>query len=201
MRSQSPSFRLDTLGQGRFLNHNGTTYPGGESAIQAPGQLGQELYFNDKQVLALTDPAGTITQLRNGRYQEVLSKAASTAAPAAGLAAYWDGSVDDFGNYIVTPDENNGIVVGFYISAVAKGKYGFIQKSGATWIKGASSITKSPPVVGDLVSITSVGLADVLADATAITFGNLQDVVGKALGVVTANTLGLVLVPDGNIQY
>lgn len=184
-----------------YLNTAGDTYPGGANAQQAPGQKGQEIWLNDADAFALTNPNGTTikttstaTGLRNGWYRRVLSKAASTLAPAEGVAAYWDGNVDDLGNYIVTPDNNGGIILGYYLAAVTKGNYCWIQTSGVVWRKFTGTLTKVA-ASGDMVSnIAATGLADVLADATAVTQLSMQNFEGRALDTPTNGGLKRILV-------
>lgn len=184
-----------------YLNTAGDAYPGGANAQQAPGQVGQEIWLNDAQAFQLTNPNGTTikttsaaTALRNGWYRRVQSKAGSTAAPAEGVAAYWDGSVDNLGNYIVTPDNNGGIVIGYYLAAVTKGNYCWIQTSGVVWRKFTNPLTKVA-VGGEMVSnIAATGLADVLADATAVTQASMQNFEGRALDVPTNGGLKRILV-------
>ena len=193
-------FRGTRLESG-YLNDAGSVYAGGANAQQAPGILGQEIWLSDNDAFALTNPNGTTikttsraTALRNGFYRRVLSKAASTLAPAEGVAAYWDGSVDDLGNYIVTPDNNNGILLGYYLAAVTKGYYCWIQTSGVVWRKFKTPLTKVA-AAGDMVSaVFATGLADVLADATAVTQATMQNFEGKALDVPTDGGLKRILV-------
>lgn len=187
--------------EGGYLNTAGDVYAGGANAQQAPGMKGQEIWLNDADAFALTNPNGTTikttstaTGLRNGWYRRVLSKAGSTIAPAEGVAAYWDGSVDDLGNYIVTPDNNGGIVLGYYLAAVTKGYYCWIQTAGVIWRKFTGTLTKVA-VSGDVVvNIAATGLADVLADATAVTHGNFQNIEGRALDTPTNGGLKRILV-------
>lgn len=179
-----------------YLNNAGETYPGGNSSQLGGGDLGNEIFLTDAEAQALTDTSRTITRLRQGFYQRVLSKAGSTASPAAGIAAYWDGTVDNLGNYIVTPDNNNGIFVGFYLDSVAKGTYCWIQTGGVVNVKCASSITKGTPAIGDVPVLTSGGLVDVLADATTITWLSFQNWLGgKMLQAAAANAIKLALIP------
>lgn len=188
---------IGSMRGGRFeqqLNDIGTPYPGGLVAQFAPGQKGLEVYLTDVEAQALTDNTKTITRLRNGWYQLVQSKAASTIQPAAGLAAFWDGSIDDLGNYIVTPDNNNGIVVGYYLGTVTKGYYCWIQTHGVVH-RLFGTLTKGAAAIGDIVhTIPATGKADVLADATAVTMANLQNVEGKALEAPASDTIKKVLI-------
>lgn len=184
-----------------YLNTAGDVHPGGANAQQAPGIIGQEIWLSDNDAFALTNPNGTTikttsraTALRNGFYRRVLSKAASTIAPAEGVAAYWDGNVDDLGNYIVTPDNNGGIILGYYLAAVTKGYYCWIQTSGVVWRKFTGTLTKVA-ASGDMVSnIAATGLADVLADATAVTQLSMQNFEGRALDTPTNGGLKRILV-------
>lgn len=184
-----------------YLNNAGDVYAGGANAQQAPGQLGQEIWLSDTDAFALTNPSGTTikttsvsTALRNGYYRRVLSKAASTLAPAEGVAAYWDGTVNNIGAYIVTPDNNGGIILGYYLAAVTKGYYCWIQTSGIVWRKFTGTLTKVA-ASGDMVSnIAATGLADVLADATAVTQLSMQNFEGRALDTPTNGGLKRILV-------
>jgi len=190
-------FRLES----GYLNTAGDLYPGGANAQQAPGQLGQEIWINDDTAFQLTNPNGTTikttsaaTALRNGFYRRVQTKAGSTLAPAEGVAAYWDGSMDNFGNYIVTPDNNNGIIVGYYLAAVTKGYYCWIQTSGVVWRKFKTPLTKVA-VAGDMVSaVFATGLADVLGDGSGVTQATMQNFEGRALDVPTDGGLKRILV-------
>jgi len=190
MNQSMRGFRLET-----YLNSTGEQFPGGNVAVFNGGFLGQEFFLSDAEAAANTNPSGTITQLRNGYYQRVLSKAGSTAAPAAGVAAYWDGSLDNFGNYVVTPDNNNGIRVGHYLAAVTKGYYCFIQTSGVVHVL-FGTLTKAGAAIGDVVSnIAASGKGDVLADATTITHASMQNVMGRALEAPANDTIKKVWIP------
>lgn len=191
MINSNRAFRLD----GGYLNSTGEVYAGGNTSQFAPGQAGLELFFDDREAQALTAPGVTITQLRNGWYQRVLSKAASTIQPIAGLAAFWDGSLDDLGNYIVTPDNNGGIVVGYYLATVTKGYYCWIQTSGIVH-RLFGTLTKGTAAVGDVVStIVATGKADVLADATAVTHANIQNIEGKSVETPASDAVKKVWIP------
>jgi hypothetical protein len=181
-----------------YLNGTGEVYPGGNVQLFAPGQLGADIFFSDKELLNLgiVDTSATLTQLRNGWYKRVLSKAASTIQPVAGLAAFWDGSIDDLGNYIVTPDNNSGIVVGYYLGTVTKGYYCWIQTGGIVHRQFGVVTKGGTAAAGDIVStVVATGKADVLADATAVTHANLQNVEGKALEAPTDNAIKKVWIP------
>lgn len=188
---------LSSLRGNRFdtkFNGAGDLYPGGTTEQFDKGLLGQEIFISDAEALLLTDTSLTITRLRNGWYQRAQSKAASTIQPAAGLAAFWDGSVDDLGNYIVTPDNNNGIVIGYYLGTVTKGNYCWIQTAGVVH-RLFGTLTKGTAAAGDMVStIVATGKADVLADATAVTMANLQNIEGKALEAPASDSIKKVLI-------
>ncbi len=188
---------FDSIRGGRFdgyLNGPGELYAGGNVAQFDPGLIGMEKFLNDTEALALTDTSKTITQLRNGWYRRVQSKAASTIQPIAGLAAFWDGSFDNLGNHIVTPDNNNGIVIGYYLGTVTKGNYCWIQTAGVVH-RLFGTLTKGAAAAGDVVhTIPATGKADVLADATAVTMANLQNVEGKALEAPASDTVKRVLI-------
>lgn len=181
-----------------YLNSTGEVYPGGNVSQFDRGLLGMEMFLNDAEAAVLTDPNGTTIKstapLRNGWYRRVLSKSGSTIAPAEGIAAYWDGNVDDLGNYIVTPDNNGGIILGYYLAAVTKGYYCWIQTGGVVWRRFTGTLTKVA-ASGDMVSnIAATGLADVLADATAVTQASMQNFEGKALDTPTNGGLKRILV-------
>lgn len=106
---------------------------------------------------------------------------------AIGQIAYW---LDKNGYEVTNVDTANLPVAGVYISIISDEQYGFIAKIGRPYTKFKSSTTKVTPDIGDIALGISgnTGLADVLADATAQTYGTDADnrKVGKLASVVTA---------------
>lgn len=138
------------------------------------GDLGKVVSFKNGAV-----PASAGVTLYGGQYQYVQTKAASSAAPAAGAIAFWY----DEATYVVTPDYSAGSskVAGVYLGAPTKGNYCFIQRSGLAHVLFRAAITKATPAIGDLVIVLAGSdTADVLADATNLTSVELRSVLGIA---------------------
>lgn len=178
-----------------FLNTQDDPVPGlsaqGTTATsqQFLGQLGAMMQLNHEAALALSKTS--IGTLYAGRYQYVKFKAGTTAAPAKGLAAFWD----DLDDYVVTPDApaTNVGFAGVILSANTKGNYGWIQVDGLATCKFKSTVTKSGAAAGDLVVMTTTANTfDVLADATALTSINAKLAVGVAWEAPTDAGLKLV---------
>ena len=165
------------------LSAQGTT----ATSQQFLGMLGQQIQLTSAAALQLSYT--TTGTLYGGTYQYVRFKAGTTAAPAVGVAVYWD----DTDNYVVTPDvpTGQGGFAGVCIMANTKGNYGWIQTDGICTVLGkASSTTKTTPAVGDLLTLTaSANTFDVLADATALTSPTAKLAVGVCIEALTAGGL------------
>jgi len=168
-------------------------YPGGgnEAPGLAPGQLGKSIEV----------APGYLDVDFWGRVQYVKLDAAITVVPVRGTLAYWS----DKPNFGVTCDNPTvGVALaGIILGTTTDGRYVWIQKEGRAVVKFLSSTTKTTPAAGDAVvhSGTS-GLADVLADATAVVFGTdaaqLNRLIGHLAGSVASQlgSVDLIPIPD-----
>lgn len=176
------------------LNDISDTQPGGANTDPyapttglAPGQLGQIAEFNNNDI-PFDSAVGT---LYGGKYQYVRCKVSSvTTKPFVGAVVYWS----DRANYVVSCDVASDAVVtevaGIAINVPTNnGDYIFIQISGQATVKFKSSTSKGSPAIGNDV-VTGLdadnGLADVLDDATAATFGTAATQVQRLIGVLTS---------------
>lgn len=180
---------------GRYLNNihdavAGGSAASGTSAARFGGQLGQKFEISEEDANKLSDP--DIGTLHAGEYQYVLTDADAVQTPARGLIAYWD----DEDAYQVTPDlAGGGCIAGLYLSAQVAGEYHFIQRGGVGSILFAASITKVSPAACDLViSINegSVGVGEVLADATALTSVEVKSIIGVAAAAPVGGEISTV---------
>lgn len=180
---------------GRYLNNIHDAVAGGSAAsgtgaAQILGQLGQKMELSEEDTARLSDPA--IGTLHAGEFQYVLTDDDAVQTPARGLVAYWN----DEATYEVTPDlAGGGCIAGLYLSAQVAGEYHFIQRGGVGSVKFKDGITKTSPVACDLVvsvAEASVGVADVLADATAITSVIAKTILGVAAVAPTAGAISTI---------
>lgn len=165
-----------------FVNAVNDSFPGGGNSSPglAPGQLGKVFWF---QASGPFD--STVGTVREGHLRYVQTLLGSTAAPAVGAPAYWSNKP----NHVVTPDApaNPANIAGVYLNAATKGNYTLIQISGRVVMKFLASTTKTTPVAGDsVVSGGTGGLADVLADATAVTWATANQLIGTLTGSITS---------------
>src|SRR6266446_3071285 len=107
-----------------------TSVPSGVTASQGQQNIpGDRIVLDDATALALSDTA--VGTLYGGVYEYILSKAASTAAPAVGVPAFFlaaDVTSTTGLNYEVTPDAAPTAAIptffqGVYINALTKGNY------------------------------------------------------------------------------
>jgi len=126
-----------------------STVPAGLLASQGQQNIpGDRIILDDATALALSDTA--VGTLYGGVYEYILSKAASTAAPAVGVPAFFlaaDVTSTTGLNYEVTPDAAPTAAIptffqGVYINALTKGNFGWIQ------ILGTAAITYQATVTG-----------------------------------------------------
>lgn len=155
------------------------------------GQLGGILFISPATATTLSDT--TVSSLFSGAYRYVQFLLTSTASNLRGQIVFWN-SID---NCIVTPDAiaaNRSTMAGITLNSTTKGNYDFIQIAGKANVK-FGTITKTTPVAGDAVFVnnTPSNLADVIADATALTAPQLVDWLGVALVNPSSNTVSLVL--------
>jgi hypothetical protein len=164
---------LDTIDDA-FIGSSVST---GTGAQPYPGQLGAIFTMNNAEAAR----AGKNNTLFQGTYQYVQFKSGSTAANARGQIVFWS----DVNNYIVTPDAvaaNLGCWAGITLNAVTKGNFGWIQVWGQAGVLFVASITKATPAACDMVVVdaTPSNKADVLADATGVTWATLRLKLGVA---------------------
>lgn len=157
------------------LEFPGETTAGDLGVSRFLGQVGAAQVFRNDEVKYNS----TIGTLYGGRYQLVLTKSASTIAPARGLIAFWNDG-ETVGDFVVTPDipAGNSLVAGIYLSAPTKGQYCMIQTSGLCSVQAVASITKGTPAIGDIGSVSTGAKVNILADATAVTWATLRTRLG-----------------------
>lgn len=168
------------------LEFPGETAVGDIGVSRFLGQVGAAQIFRESEV-KFNSAIGT---LHGGRYQLVLTKAASTIAPARGLIAFWNDG-ETISDFVVTPDipAGDSLVAGIYLSAPTKGQYCIIQTSGLTTVQAVASITKGTPAIGDIGSVATLALVDILADATAVTWATLRTRLGIYYELPVDNSL------------
>jgi len=159
------------------------------------GQLGGWLVANETEAAGLGSGSTGLT-LHAGIYQYVQFKAASTTAPAKGTIMYY-ASQSDQALYRATPDvtaATDGLIAGVALGAVTKGNYGFIQVAGVANVLFKASITKATPAIGDMVVVdgSSTNTADILADATGVTWATAKLALGKAVTLPVGAAISLV---------
>lgn len=168
-----------------FLNTVDDLFPGGGDIApgNVPGQLGKIFFHSGADALLLSDTA--VGTLLGGMYQYVKFKAAPTTAAAKGLCVVWSNRAAFEVSVDVAADIDNALIAGVALSSVTSGQHGFIQMSGSASVKVKGTTTKGTPVIGDdLVTPLNAdnGLADVLADATAVVFGTAAAKHGRVFG-------------------
>lgn len=170
------------------LEFPGETTAGDIGVSRFLGQIGAAQIFRNSEV-KYNSSIGT---LYGGRYQLVKTKAASTIAPAKGLIAFWVAG-ETYADFIVSPDipTGNSLVAGIYLSAPTKGQYCMIQTTGLSTVQGVSNFTKTTPAIGDIGSVATGALVDILADATAVTWATLRTNLGIYYELPVDNTLNL----------
>ena len=144
-------------------------------------------------------------QLYAGDYQYVQFYASSSATAAQGCIVFWYQITS--GNWVVTPDAaatDAGLVAGIALCNTGKGNYWWIQTRGIAQVKFKTSPTKTTPAIGDtvIVDLTPSNLADVLADATAVTWATSRYILGNAWGTApTSATISPVMLGVGPKYY
>lgn len=168
------------------LEFPGETAVGDIGVSRFLGQVGAAQIFTEAEVKF----DSTIGTLHGGRYQLVLTKAASTIAPARGLIAFWNDG-ETISDFVVTPDipAGSSLIAGIYLSAPTKGQYCIIQTTGLATVQAVASLTKGTPAIGDIGSVATGALVDILADATAVTWATLRTRLGIYYELPVDNTL------------
>lgn len=181
---------ITQLTTGDFTTQSDLYPGGGDSPGFAPGQLGKSIEVSAKR----GDPG--IPAGEEGRIQYVKFKAGTTVAPARGVLVYWD----DYDDKVVTPDNPATVgaaMAGICLGATDKGDHGWIAKAGRWTAKFLSSTTKTTPAIGDaVVNYGAAGLADVLADASAVTFGTDATQANRVIGHLAAAVSSQLAVVD-----
>jgi hypothetical protein len=169
-----------------LLNTVNDDYPGGGSQSPgfAPAQLGQRVILGVNEVRS----SHAIGDLLEGTYQYVQTFSSDTLAPARGLLAFWR----DRANYIVTTSDATGTeLAGIFLSAITRGKFGFIQA-----IQGGRGVVQTSTAggaLGDVICVNPAAGTAIAVSATigAITAAQLSVRFGKLLAAPVA---GLVSV-------
>lgn len=174
---------------GRYLNTVNDPTPGKSVDFLSLGTgflglVGKVLPLSIAEALRLSDTS--IGTLYAGEYQFVQFKSDSTQSNAVGQLLWWStvGS-------IVTPDPPTelGSVAGICINAVTKGNYGFMLRRGVVNTLYGTITKSGGAVAGDAVIAASatVGKANVLADATAVTWATNALMIGRAYEAATSD--------------
>jgi hypothetical protein len=168
------------------LNLIADDYPGGgiEAPGLAPGQLGKEIYLTREEATLLSST--TIGVLYEGTYKYVKSKTTVTTAVSRGLGLRWS----DKANFEVTVDAvgepDVGNICGVALSTPGAGKYFWMFiGDGQVVCKFKATQTKEPSFAGDAViagADADNGLFDILADASAVTFGTAATKLSRWVG-------------------
>lgn len=202
MSTPSKMLRLGATGK---VNKVNDTYPGGSAdyASQAiptgnvakPGMLGKVIRFNFNTLARYWDTtvSALIATFTAARYVEMASDAAVT--PARGVLCFWKNKATFTVTTTDTGDfEFAGVCLGAYPQVA---KFGCIGVGGDAAMKFLSSTTKTTPAVGDTAVTVSgnSGLADVLADATAQTYGtdNTNEPLGRLKTAITTQIATVTL--------
>jgi hypothetical protein len=206
----NPFLNTVRLGEG-YLNGGGSAYigknvnPDNLPGLDYGGLLGKILTVDDPEALRLSLTAtGT---LRAGSYMRVKTKAASSAAPAKGIACFWDTQANNgFGNAIVTPDISAtliGSVAGIYVDAPAKGNYCWIQIGGLATLQVRAAVTSG--VAGNIAVFTGLttNTFDGIADATDYfaTAGAYKTLIGKWWETPASGALNLAFLLNISNPY
>lgn len=171
----------------------GTIVQNNTGVAQYPGLLGKKYFFSHLQLLKRWDT--TTHAVPTGDL--VVQYVKSDELLVVGQVLYW---IDKNGYEVTNVDTANLPVAGVCIAVISDEQYGYIAKQGRPKVKFKASTTKVTPAIGDIALGISgnLGLADVLADATAQTFGTgaADRVVGKLATVVTAQFAEVDVVID-----
>lgn len=199
----NPYILTPQLASSYLNNENNPSTSIGKTATGSPvnlpaqayaGMLGKLYVIDDAEAARLS--LTSVGTLRAGVYMCVITKAGSSAAPAKGIAAFWDTSANGgVGNSVVTPDMAvTSSCVGIYINAPTKGNQCWIQVGGlATLLCKTSSVTSN--AIGDLCVFTggTTNTFDGIADATDYftTALKFKDVMGQWYEAPVADGLKL----------
>lgn len=187
---------LFTLTPNGYLNDVDIEYNATRDVTKGPdnlsGALGDIIKCDTKFATERTKAGGAT--LYGGEYMLVRTKSTSTAALLAGRPVFW-GSEADLDACIVTPDAAaDALFAGVAINVPStKGNCVLIVVAGDVdgLVKGV--ITDAGDAdLGDFYSLDiSGGVAtfDVLANATAITFGNAKAIASRRIELPTAGQL------------
>lgn len=185
----NPYIQTPQLASGYLNNENNSIL--GKSATGSPVVLPAQAYGGNLGKLYVIDDAEaaklsltSIGILRVGVYMCVKTKLGSTAAPARGLAAFWDTSANGgVAGAIVTPDMTaTSSCAGVYINAPTKGNYCWVQVAGLATLQCRAAVTTT--TIGDIAIFTSLttNTFDSTADATAggvDTAGEYKAIIGQ----------------------
>ena len=173
-----------------------TSAPSGLAISQGQQTMpGDRMILNCIDALALSDSVNvTTSNLWDGLYIYVRTKATSTLTPTLGRLAFWDTGVAQ-GIHQVTPDESGtqgvALIAGVFVSTMTKGYNWWIQAAGLANITFTTPLTGTPtdgcPVY---VGADAVGRADVLDGNAQPSFTQvgqmLQRYLGDAVGIPVA---------------
>jgi hypothetical protein len=179
-----------------------TSAPSGLAISQGQQTMpGDRIILNAVDALALSDTVNvTTSNLWDGLYIYVRTKATSTLTPTLGRLAFWDTGVAE-SIHQVTPDESGAqgvaLCAGVFVSTMTKGYNWWIQAAGLANIAFTTPLTGVPtdgcPVYA---AADAAGRADVLDGGGAPSFTQigqmLQRYLGDAVGLPAAATTSTV---------
>lgn len=163
------------------------------------GMLGKIFECDDAEALKLSSLV--IGTLYGGVYQCVQTLSTSTQANAIGQLVFWSNQT----TMIVTPDPPTPLMTfaGVLLNTVIKGNYCWICVAGSVNTLYGTITKGGGAVAGDLVIATSAttGKADVLADATAVTWASAATRIGRAFEAATTGQTKRVTLDWNNRNY
>jgi hypothetical protein len=158
------------------------------------GMLGEEFIVDENTGLKLSNT--TKGTLYGCKLKLVRFVVGSTAANLVGRPVFWS----DKKKFYVTPDATpTSVFAGIAICACGKGNMGLIVTAGEVDGLFVNPLTKAVPVVNNRIVISiaaGVAALDVLADATALTWGTLQTDIGEVRAAVTAGAVSRVWIRE-----
>lgn len=158
------------------------------------GMLGEEFIYDEAEGLKRSNT--TVGTVYGCKLKLVRFASGSTAANLKGRPVFWS----DKKKFIVTPDATAVIpFAGIPLLANGKGNMGFIVVAGEVDGLFVNPLTKATPVVNNRIIISiaaGVAALDVLADATALTWGTLQTDIGEVRAAVTAGAVSRVWIRE-----
>lgn len=162
------------------LNTFNYAYPGESSVGGDPsdlsrflGQVGRFVYAQSNSTQLKFD--SSVGTLYGGIYQLVKVVASPAVAILRGHVAYWSNPLTFT---VDTKAGADGDHAGIFLNPVTGGNYTFIQVAGIVDVLFLDNITHATGPVGSTVVTAANSRTDILADATAVIFGNSKLILG-----------------------